>query len=89
MSEPLPFEFQEEFETHLSNSYDMPFAFGSGSVADTITPSVVESENSSYQDIYKALPISRSRYILDDIQCYDLQNPYTQLYGISANIELL
>lgn len=88
MSEPLPFEFREEFETHFSNMTCHSRLVGS--VADTVTPSMVESENSSPWTIpgYVALPSSRSRYILDDVQCRELQKLYSQLYDTSANIEL-
>ena len=44
-SEPLLFEFREEFETHFSNMTCHSRLVRS--VADTVTPSVVEPENSS------------------------------------------
>lgn len=89
MLEQLPLEFQEEFKRHFSSvSHSSRFV---GSVADALAPSTIQVESSSPWTIprYLQLSSSRSRYILDDVQCQTLLRLNSELYGTSSTrIEL-
>ena len=89
MSEQLPLEFQEEFKRHFSSvSHSSQFV---GSVADTLAPSTIQVDSSSPWTVprYIQLSSSRSRYILDNVQCQTLFRLYSELYGTpSTSIEL-
>ena len=89
MAEQLPVEFREDFERHFSSiSRSSRFA---GSVADTVAPIRDEADNSTQWTIprHVQLPSSRSRFILDDVQCQKLLHLYSNLYATSStNIDV-